>query len=170
MTVAYIGIGSNIGDRIGYIQQASCHLNYTKGIRVLESSSFYETEPVGYKDQPWFINAVLKIKTELSPNELMNHCLRIEKQLGRTRHPEAPENGPRTIDLDILFYDNGIFKNDIVEIPHPRLHERAYVLVPFLELDADFIHPVLKKSISELHENLEYLEEVYLYGTRGINY
>jgi len=88
MTIAYIGVGSNIGDRVGYIQQAHCLLNDMEGICVLESSSLYETEPVGYKDQEWFINAVLKTETTFSPEELLNHCLRVEKQLGRVRHPE----------------------------------------------------------------------------------
>jgi len=170
MTVVYIGIGSNIGDRIGYIQQAHCLLNDTNGIQVLESSSLYETEPVGYKDQEWFINAVLKTETTLSPEEFLNQCFRIENQLGRVRHPKLSKNGPRTIDLDILFYDNKIINTEIMEIPHPRMHQRAYALVPLLELDEDLIHPVFNKTISELHENLEEPEEVYLYGTRGIDF
>lgn len=170
MSIAYIGVGSNIGDRIGYVQQAHCLLNDTDGIQVIESSSLYETEPVGYKDQEWFINAVLKTETILSAEELLNQCFRIENQLGRVRHPELPKNGPRTLDLDILFYDNKIINTEIMEIPHPRMHQRAYALVPLLELDADLIHPVINKTISELHENLEEPEEVYLYGTRGIDF
>ena len=170
MALAYIGVGSNIGDRVGYVQQAHCLLNDTDGIQVLESSSLYETEPVGYKEQEWFINAVLKTETILSPEDFLNQCFRIEKQLGRVRHPELPKNGPRTIDLDILFYDNKIINTEIMEIPHPRMHQRAYTLVPLLELDEDMIHPVFNKTISELHENLEEPEEVYLYGTRGIDF
>jgi 2-amino-4-hydroxy-6-hydroxymethyldihydropteridine diphosphokinase len=170
MTIAYIGVGSNIGDRVGYVQQAHCLLNDTNDIQVIESSSLYETEPVGYKDQEWFINAVLKVETSLSPEELLNQCLRIEKQLGRVRYPDLSKNGPRTLDLDILFYDNKVITNENIEIPHPRMHQRAYALVPLLELDADLYHPVLKKTVSELHENLEELEEVYLYGTRGIDF
>jgi len=170
MTLAYIGVGSNIGDRIGYVQQAHCLLNDTEGIHVIESSSLYETEPVGYKDQEWFINAVLKTETTLSIEELLNQCFRIENQLGRVRHPESPKNGPRTLDLDILFYDNKVIATKTIEIPHPRMHKRAYALVPLLELDADLIHPVFNKTISELHENLEEPEEVYLYGTRGIDF
>lgn len=170
MTIAYIGVGSNIGDRIGYVQQAHCLLNDTEGICVIDSSSLYETEPVGYKDQEWFINAVLKVETALSPEELMNQCLRIEKQLGRVRDNNSPKNGPRTLDLDVLFYDNEVICSEMIEIPHPRMHQRACVLVPFLELDSDLIHPVFNKTISELHENLDVPEEVYLYGTRGINF
>lgn len=170
MIIAYIGVGSNIGDRIGYIQQAHCLLNDTEGVNVLESSSLYETEPVGYKHQEWFINAVLKIKTNLIPEELLNQCLRIEKQLGRTRQIDMPKNGPRTLDLDILFYDNKVITNKIIEIPHPRIHQRAYALVPLLELDADLVHPVFAKTVTELHDGLEEPEEVYLYGTRGLNF
>ena len=170
MTIAYIGVGSNIGDRIGYVQQAHCLLNDTEGIAVLESSSLYETEPVGYKDQEWFINAVLKAETTLSPEELLNQCFRIENQLGRIRHQELPKNGPRTLDLDILFYDNKVINSEIIDIPHPRMHQRAYALVPLLELDADLVHPVINKTISELHENLDEPEEVYLYGTREIDF
>lgn len=170
MTVAYIGVGSNIGDRIGYVQQAHSLLNYTEGIEVLESSSLYETEPVGYKEQEWFINAVLKIKTPLCAEELLSQCFRIENQLGRVRRNDFPKNGPRTIDLDILFYDNKIINTEIIEIPHPRISQRACVLVPLLELDADLVHPVFNKTISELHDNLEEPEEVYLYGTRVLDF
>lgn len=170
MTIAYIGVGSNIGDRIGYVQQAHSLLNDIDGVTVLESSSLYETEPVGYKDQEWFINAVLKTETNLSAEELLNHCLRIENQLGRVRPSESPKNGPRTLDLDVLFYDNKEIKTEIMEIPHPRLHKRAYALVPLLELDENLVHPVFNKTIAELHENLDEPEEVYLYGTRGIDF
>lgn len=165
MNTAYICAGSNIGDRIGFLQQANNLLNYTQGIKVIDSSSIYETEPVGYKDQEWFANAVLQISTTLTPEELLQECMRIEKQLGRTRSPEN-RWGPRTLDLDILFYDNKIISEDTLQIPHPRMHERAYALVPMLELDPDFLHPIIEKSISDLHSELEEPEEVYLYGTR----
>lgn len=170
MTIAYIGVGSNIGDRIGYVQQAHCLLNDTEGIKILESSSLYETEPVGFKDQEWFINAVLKAETDLSAEELLQQCLRIEKQLGRIREEDSIKNGPRTLDLDILFYDNKVISNKILEIPHPRVHKRAYTLVPLLELDENFVHPLFNKNISKLYDELEEPEEVYLYGTRGLNF
>ncbi len=170
MVVAYIGVGSNIGDRIGYVQQAHCLLNDITGIKILESSSLYETEPVGYKDQEWFINAVLKAETTLFPEELLNQCLRVENQLGRIRYPDMPKNGPRTLDLDILFYDNKIINAQNIEIPHPRMRERACVLVPLLELAADFVHPEFNITISDLYDRLEEPEEVYLYGTRGIDF
>lgn len=166
MSVAYIGLGSNIGDRIGYIQQAHKLLSDTEGITVIDCSSLYETEPYGYKDQEWFVNATLKIETTLEAHVLLKNCHRIEKQLGRVRHPEMPQWGPRTIDLDILLYDETVIATDNLQIPHPRLHLRAYALVPLLELDPDLIHPIIGKSILDLHSSLPEPEEVYLYGTR----
>ncbi|HSA05607.1 MAG TPA: 2-amino-4-hydroxy-6-hydroxymethyldihydropteridine diphosphokinase [Candidatus Gastranaerophilales bacterium] len=166
MSKAYLCVGSNIGDRIGYLQQANCLLKDTQGITVIDISSIYETEPVGYKDQEWFANAVLIIETDLSPKDLLKECMRIEKQLGRNRACES-RWGPRTLDLDILFYDDVIISENCLQIPHPRLHERAYALVPLLELDPDFIHPILKKTALDLHNELEEPEEVYLYGARS---
>jgi 2-amino-4-hydroxy-6-hydroxymethyldihydropteridine diphosphokinase len=165
MSTAYLCAGSNIGDRVGYLQQANMLLKDTEGITVTDISSIYETEPVGFKDQEWFANAVLKIETTLTPQELLRECMRIEKQLGRNRNEEE-RWGPRTLDLDILFYDNEIIMEESLQIPHPRMHQRAYALVPMLELDPDFIHPIIKKSVMKIHDELEDPEEVYLYGTR----
>lgn len=170
MALVYLGIGSNIGDRVGYVQQAHSLLSDTEGIKVLSSSSLYETEPVGYKDQEWFVNAVLQVETSLEPKELLRECQRIEKQLGRIRHPEAPQWGPRTIDVDILFYDDQVICIDSLQVPHPRIHQRAYALVPLLELDAEMVHPVIGENILDLHNNLDDPEEVYLYGTRFIDF
>jgi 2-amino-4-hydroxy-6-hydroxymethyldihydropteridine diphosphokinase len=169
MSITYIGMGSNIGDRVGYIQQAHMLLSDTEGIKVLNSSSIYETEPVGCENQEWFINAVLEIQTSLKPRELLKECFRIETQLGRTRNDDIEKWAPRTIDLDILFYDNLIIADDKLQIPHHQLHSRAFVLVPLLELAPDFIHPALEKSIEDLYNDLPAPEEVYLYGTRPID-
>ncbi|OGH99194.1 MAG: 2-amino-4-hydroxy-6-hydroxymethyldihydropteridine diphosphokinase [Candidatus Melainabacteria bacterium GWF2_32_7] len=166
MSVVYIGLGSNIGDRVGYVQQAHKLLSDTEGITIVNSSSLYETEPCGYKDQEWFVNAVLEIETTLEPYKLLEECQRIEKQLGRVRHPEAPQWGPRTVDLDILLYDDLVIADSNLQIPHSRLHQRAYALVPILELAPDLAHPVLGRSILDMHSDLEDPEEVYLYGTR----
>jgi len=170
MATAFICAGSNIGDRVGYIQQAHSLLNDTHDICVIESSSLYETEPVGCEHQEWFINAVLRIETGLSPEELLAQCLRIEKQLGRTRDNKNFKNMPRTLDLDILFYDNMVIQDENLKLPHPELHKRAFALVPMLELDAEYVHPVLEKTIIEMHEILDNPEEVYLYGTRGFSF
>lgn len=166
MSISYIGVGSNLGDKIGYIQQSYKLLNYTSGISVLNASSLYETEPVGFDSQDWFINAVLKLETSLTPQELLKECLRIEKQLGRVRFVDETQILARTIDLDILLFDNEIISTSSLLIPHPRLTERAFALVPLLELSPDLVHPVIGKTILEIHNDLPDPEEVYLYGTR----
>lgn len=166
MPEVYVGLGSNIGDKVGYIQQAYKLLNDTEGITVISSSSLYETEPYGYKDQEWFVNAVLKIETDLEPYKLLFEFNRIERQLGRLRRPEIIQWGPRTIDLDILFYDNLIIAEDNLQIPHAGVHQRAYALVPMLEIAPDLVHPVTGETITEIHNNLPDPEEVYLYGTK----
>ncbi len=159
----YIGLGSNIGDRIGYIQQAVKMLGFYDAIKVVETSSFYETEPYGIKEQEWFINAVAKISTTLTPVEVLRICQQIEEKLGRKREIKW---GPRVIDLDILAYGDKIIADDILTIPHPATYDRACCIVPLLEISEDFIHPVLQKNMDEIYQNLEFPEEVYLYGTK----
>lgn len=165
MTIVYLSLGSNIGDRIGYIQQATSLLNLTDNITIIRTSAFYETEPWGMSTKTWFVNAVIELKTSLSPEKLLDECKRIEKQLGRS---ETEKNGyaDRTIDIDILFYGKEIINEKDLVIPHKFLHLRAFTLVPLLELIPDFEHPVLHKTISELHNDLENPEIVFLYGTR----
>jgi len=163
MKNVYIGLGSNMGDRIGYIQQAVNMLGYYDGVEVLVTSSFYETEPYGMKDQDWFINAVVEISVSLTPVELLRICQHIEEKLGRKREIKW---GPRVIDLDILSYGDQIIADDILTIPHPATYDRACCIVPLLEIAEDFIHPVLQKNMDEIYQNLEFPEEVYLYGTK----
>jgi 2-amino-4-hydroxy-6-hydroxymethyldihydropteridine diphosphokinase len=115
--------------------------------RVFEASKVYETPPWGYEDQPAFLNQVLQVETELDPPALLRHLKRIEKKLGRQA---TFRYGPRIIDLDILFYADLIYSTDSLQIPHPMASERAFVLVPMLEIAPDFIHPVLGKTIREL--------------------
>jgi 2-amino-4-hydroxy-6-hydroxymethyldihydropteridine diphosphokinase len=145
MTIACIGIGSNLDDRfsnlynsIGLLVQ-ECH--------IMCISSVYETEPDGYKDQPEFLNCVAKINTELQPHQLLQELKGIEGIMGRT---PSFLNGPRLIDLDILLYGNCIMQTAELTLPHPRLHERAFVLVPLCEIEPDLVHPVLHKTIKEL--------------------
>ena len=117
------------------------------------------------KSDNWFVNAVVELKTTLTPHQLLDQCQRIEKQLGRK--PSKPgEYEDRTIDIDILFYKKEIINEPDLIIPHKYLHLRAFTLVPLLELIPDFEHPVLHKTITELHEDLENPEMVFLYGTR----
>ncbi|MDD3437545.1 MAG: 2-amino-4-hydroxy-6-hydroxymethyldihydropteridine diphosphokinase [Candidatus Gastranaerophilales bacterium] len=163
MAIVYLGLGSNKGDRVGYVQQATCLLGAIENIKIVRTSSLYETQPWLEKDTTWYVNAIVEIKTTLPPQDLLAECLRIEKQLGRNRETEGQE---RTIDIDILFYDKEIIDEEDLQIPHKYLHQRAFILVPMLELNPDFIHPELNKNVSELHEELENPEMVYLYGTR----
>lgn len=165
MTIVYLCLGSNIGDRVGYVQQATSLLGGIEGVKIVRTSSLYETQPWLEKEMDWFVNAVIEIKTSLTPQELLSECQRIEKQLGRVRQDaEVFEN--RTIDIDILFYGDDVISELDLQIPHKFLHQRAFVLVPFLEINPDFLHPELNKTVSELYDELENPEMVYLYGTR----
>lgn len=165
MAIVYLSLGSNFGDRIGYVQQATSLLGASDGISIVRTSAFYETEPWGMNSENWFVNAVLEVKTTLSPHSLLEECQRIEAQLGRKRQDN---NGyaDRSIDIDILFYNKEIINEENLVIPHKFVHLRAFTLVPLLELIPNFEHPVLHKIISELHNDLENPEMVFLYGTR----
>ena len=165
MAIVYLSLGSNQGDRIGYIQQATALLNLTDNISIIRTSAFYETEPWNMTTSTWFVNAVIEIKTSLSPEALLDECHRIERQLGRTPK-ETAGYADRTIDIDILFYGKEIINEEHLIIPHKYLHLRAFTLVPLLELIPDFEHPVLHKTVSELHNDLENPEMVFFYGTR----
>lgn len=166
MAIAYLCLGANSKNRLTTVQQAVSLLSLAENIKLIRASALYETEPWGVKDQNWFLNMVVEIKTDLSAQDLLMKCLSIEKMLGRDRSREQ-RWGERPVDIDIIFYDNQIINTGILTVPHPRMHERAFVLVPLLELIPDFVHPVLKKSVSELYDELDDVEEVCLYGTRG---
>jgi 2-amino-4-hydroxy-6-hydroxymethyldihydropteridine diphosphokinase len=151
-TIAYIGLGSNRGDRKTNCRKA-LELLAESG-RVTKVSSFYRTEPVGFKDQEDFINAVAEVETDLSPQELLAACNRIEAELGRTREVRW---GPRTIDLDILLYgDRTVHDHDPdLTIPHPLLADRRFVLVPLCEIAPQALHPVSGKTVERLLHELE---------------
>ncbi len=165
MAIVYLSLGSNCGDRIGFVQQATSLLGAADGITLIRTSAFYETEPWGMDSENWFVNAVVEIKTTLSPRHLLEECQRIEHQLGRKRS-DGKGYSDRTIDIDILFYNKDIINEEDLIIPHKFLHLRAFTLVPLLELIPNFEHPVLHKTITELHSDLENPEMVFLYGTR----
>ena len=165
MAIVYLSLGSNIGDRIGYLQQATSLLSLTPEISVVSTSSFYESEPWQMNSENWFVNAVLQISTTLSPEQLLKECQRIESQLGRKR-TEMIGYVDRTIDIDILFYDNQVISTMDLIIPHRFFHSRAFIMVPMLEIAQDFIHPIYNKSVMELYEELDNPEMVCLYGTR----
>jgi 2-amino-4-hydroxy-6-hydroxymethyldihydropteridine diphosphokinase len=145
----YLGLGSNVGDREEFIEQAIFLLEKNPAIQVTKRSSNYETEPEGGADQPPFINAAVAIITKLPAEKLLEICQEIETALGRDREMEW---GPRTIDIDILLYDDQIISEDKLQVPHPLMHERMFVLKPLKEIAPAAIHPVLEKSIEDLYE------------------
>ena len=141
----YLGLGSNLGDRMGNLESAVEKLS--KRVAVEKISSAYETEPLYNTEQPMFLNAVIKGVTELDPLELLSFVKGIENDLGRQ---PGRRNAPRIIDIDILFYGKRVIQTGELTVPHPRIAERAFVLVPLAELAPKLVHPQLKRSVSEL--------------------
>ena len=146
MKIVYLGLGSNVGDREGNLHQALDQLQ-ARDLRLRRSSSLYETEPMGLRDQRWFLNQVAEFETELFPLQLLQRLQRVERNLGRKR---VVLNGPRTIDIDILLYGNTVMKTADLEIPHPRYSERRFVLEPLAELDATLRDPVTHRTVAEM--------------------
>ena len=146
MTAVYLGLGSNIGNRKENIRQALDQLQ-TADLRLLRVSSLYETEPMGFHDQPWFLNQVAEFATELSPLQVLKRIQDVEKTLGRKREIV---NGPRTIDIDILLFGDVIMKTADLTIPHPRYRERRFVLEPLLELNPALKDPETGQSLSAM--------------------
>ena len=145
--IAYIGLGSNIGDREYQLNRALELLKSAEKVEVTTVSSFYNTAPVGYEQQPDFLNAVVEIMTTLSADVLLELCSKIEKELKSER---IIRWGPWTIDLDILLFGNSVINEKDLVIPHPRMHERKFVMEPLNEIAPFVMHPVFNKSISEL--------------------
>ena len=166
MTVVYLSIGSNKGDKVNFIHQAASLIANSENIKLVRASTLYESEPWGEKNQPWFVNAALEVKTTLSSQEFLKKMQEIETKLGRVHNENTPKWGPREIDIDIIFWGNEIINEENLKVPHPYAHKRSFVLVPLLELIPDFEHPVLKKTLLEIHSELNEPEDVYLYGTR----
>lgn len=153
---AYLALGSNIGDREGYIKKAVELLKAHPQIRVLAVSPLYNTAPVGFIDQPDFLNGAVAVDTVLMPHELLDVCLGIEKRLGRVR---TVRWGPRTIDIDLLLYDDLVINDEDLALPHPRMHERAFVLQPLCDIAPDAVHPVYDKTVKQLYEGLNIRKE-----------
>ncbi|MGG5461587.1 2-amino-4-hydroxy-6-hydroxymethyldihydropteridine diphosphokinase [Clostridium sp. B9] len=149
---AYLSYGSNIGDKKYYIEEALKELNKEYHTKILKTSSLITTEPWGYTDQEEFLNGACMIKTLLSPKELMKFLLEIEQKLKRER---IIKWGPRTIDLDIIFFNDLISEDEEVVLPHPRMHQRSFVLEPLNEIAPYKIHPLYKKRVFELLDNLK---------------
>jgi 2-amino-4-hydroxy-6-hydroxymethyldihydropteridine diphosphokinase len=146
MKRVFLSLGSNLGDRSGNIKRALDALA-AAGLDVRRVSSFYRTEPVEFRQQPWFVNCVAEVATELLPLQLLNAIQKVERQMGRRR---AINKGPRKIDIDILLYENVVVRSRALTIPHERMAERRFVLAPLRELDARLRHPVTDRTVAEM--------------------
>lgn len=151
MNVAYIGMGTNLGDREGYLKGALQELASNPSNQVLAVSSIYETDPWGYVEQGKFLNMVICLQTELTAQELLTCCMQVEKELGRKREIRW---GPRTIDLDILLYNQENIVTENLIIPHPRIMERAFVAIPLVEIDKDITLPNMDKPVREVMDDI----------------
>ena len=154
-TTAYIALGANIPGPAGTPRQTldAAIVRLASLGELTARSSFYETAPVGYADQPVFLNAAAALETTLAPGELLQQLLQIEQEFGRDRSHGVP-NGPRTLDLDLLLYGDLVLSSSNLELPHPRMAERAFVLIPLEEIAPTLVHPVLRKSMKQLRKTL----------------
>jgi len=163
LATVYVSLGSNLGDRLQYLKGAIGRIEEAEKISIKKLSAVYETQPVGYENQGWFLNLVLEVETSLDPLSLLDHLLSIEDQLGRKREEKW---GPRSIDVDILLYNNQVVDSERLTIPHPRMHKRKFVLILLAQIAPQLLHPLLKKSMSELIENCEDKSVVKLYSEK----
>ncbi|MBI2758042.1 MAG: 2-amino-4-hydroxy-6-hydroxymethyldihydropteridine diphosphokinase [Chloroflexi bacterium] len=145
MPTVYLALGTNLGDRLANLNTAIDLLSRSTVLG--QRSSIYETPPWGYTDQPAFLNMAVKCETDLDAESLLKRLKQVEVQVGRE---QSFRWGPRQIDIDILFYDDLVLESESLTIPHPRLHERAFVLVPLADIAPDYVHPVFKKTVTEL--------------------
>jgi 2-amino-4-hydroxy-6-hydroxymethyldihydropteridine diphosphokinase len=159
MADVYLGLGSNLGDRLLNLRSALDRMG-PWGAEVRRVSSLYETEPVGFLEQDWFLNAAAQVKTDLAPLDLLRVIRGIEDELGRQR---IVVNGPRTVDLDILLWEDRIIHSGGLTVPHPRMHERLFVLAPLRELAPKLLHPALGRTVEELEETLPATSQVRLW-------
>jgi 2-amino-4-hydroxy-6-hydroxymethyldihydropteridine diphosphokinase len=157
--IAYIGVGSNMGDAFGNCRMGITRVTTHSNAQLLATSSFYRTSPVSPIPQDDFINAVIKIEWNGTPFTLLDHLHQIEQQMGRVRTVRL---GPRTIDLDILLFNSVILCSSDLTIPHPRFHERKFALIPLLEIAPDLVHPLLKQPLSDLLREITDEQNVFV--------
>lgn len=154
-TIAYVGLGANLGERDAQIRRALRMLEALQGTDVVAVSSLYATEPRIVEDQPEFLNACAKIETRLRADKLMCELLEIERRMGRRRGEDRREKGARRIDLDLLLYGESVIDRPGLRVPHPGLPDRAFVLVPLAEIAAEAVHPEREATVAELLEQCE---------------
>ena len=150
--IAYISAGSNMGDRLQNCRKGIEALTEADNSRILAQSRIYKTEPVGYEDQNWFVNMMVKLETALDPFQLLDHIEHIQRAAGRIK--DAIRFGPRILDLDIILYDDCVIRSERLVVPHPRMHKRRFVLKPLCDIDPAIIHPVLKQEMQILLKRL----------------
>lgn len=161
---SYLSIGSNMGDREAYLKAAIKKLNHHPNIRVVKQSSIYETDPVGYTDQNMFLNMVVKVVTNLTPFELLSYIQQIENECGRKREIKW---GPRTLDLDILLYNYENIETEQLFVPHPRMTERSFVLIPLFEIEPHLQLPQQRKPLSVFINQLKDKEGVRVWKQKS---
>lgn len=150
--VVFISVGSNLGDKLDNCLKGIDALSESGESKLLATSRFFRTSPVDYVEQDWFVNAAVKIATRLAPLELLDQLAAIQQRMGRKA--DAIRFGPRVLDLDILIYDDRVIRTSRLEIPHPRMHKRAFVLQPICDIDPTIIHPVLGQTVGDLLDHL----------------
>ena len=160
--ISYLSLGSNLGNRKNNLNEAIFHLKSKAGL-IINTSKVYESEPWGLKDQNFFLNQVIKLKTSFSPQDLLKCCKNIEIKMGRSK---SIKWGARNIDIDILYFSKLILNEDDLKIPHPLIQERKFVLLPLNELNKTFNHPTLNKTNCKMLEDCSDNSNIYLYGDK----
>jgi 2-amino-4-hydroxy-6-hydroxymethyldihydropteridine diphosphokinase len=160
MSIAYIALGSNLNDKMANLNKAIESIEKNSKVKVLKRSSVYQTEPVDLKDQPFFLNMVLEVETQISPFDLLHILQDIEKKMGRKK---GKRWGPRNIDLDLLLYEDQVINSAELTLPHAQMHLRKFVLIPLVEITENTLHPLIKRTIPKILEDLKENSQVEIF-------